>query len=392
LYEGEKGLHIVLLIWGVLWWFGAGLMEIDDHVLGQYEFNAALFFIAVSLGLFSIMGRKLQWLQLEYSAIFLLPVIIFCAFVGFVDSPNQNPFANLGYISWISAFVIQYWLLYRSEQVWPANLKNLWHAATMWAYTFVAAWVISYAVTSFIPRMDNWGDIIWGLIPAIAIAKLIVLKDRIIWPIQKYREAYLGWGLLPVVIFSAMWVIVVCFNVADPYPLPYVPVINPQDLTQLFSMLIIYEWLSQTKQGKLPGINKLEPDVLLKVLAGIAFIWLNSLVAHVVHYYMAVPYAIDSMFASSIFQTSITIVWTVTAFVIMGLGSRLSQRKLWFTGAGLLAIVVLKLFIIDLSDLGTVATIISFMSVGILMLVIGYITPMPPKLASSENEEAEVSS
>jgi uncharacterized membrane protein len=391
LYEAEKGLHIVLLAWGILWWFGAGLMEIDDHVTGRYEFNAALFFIAISLGLFSIMGRKLQWPQLEYSAIFLLPVIIFCAFAGFVDSRNQNPFANLGYVSWITAFAIQYWLLHRSEEVWPANLKGLWHAASMWAYTFVAAWVISYAVTSFIPHMDNWGDIIWGLIPAIAIAKLIVLKDYINWPLQKYKEAYLGWGLLPVVIFSAMWVIVVCFNEANPFPLPYVPVINPQDLTQLFSMLIIYEWLNQTKQGKLPGINKLEPDVLLKVLAGIAFIWLNSLVAHVVHFYMGVPYAIDSMFASSIFQTSITIVWTVTAFAIMGLGSRLSQRKLWFTGAGLLAIVVLKLFIIDLSDLGTVATIISFMSVGILMLVIGYITPVPPKPLSGENEEAKIS-
>jgi uncharacterized membrane protein len=41
---------------------------------------------------------------------------------------------------------------------------------------------------------------------------------------------------------------------------------------------------------------------------------------------------------------------------------------------------VIKLFIIDLSDLGTVPTIISFLSVGILMLVIGYITPVPPKI------------
>jgi uncharacterized membrane protein len=53
---------------------------------------------------------------------------------------------------------------------------------------------------------------------------------------------------------------------------------------------------------------------------------------------------------------------------------------------------VIKLFIIDLSDLGTVATIISFMSVGILMLVIGYITPVPPKSVSGKNEEAEISS
>jgi len=186
-----------------------------------------------------------------------------------------------------------------------------------------------------------------------------------------------------------MWVIVVCFNAADPSPLPYIPVINPQDIAQLFSLIIIYEWLNQTRQGKLPGINKLDPGVLLKVLAGIAFIWLNSLVAHVVHFYMGVRYAMEPMFESSIFQTSITIVWTVTAFAIMGLASRLSQRKLWFTGAGLLALVVIKLFIIDLSDLGTVATIISFMSVGILMLVIGYITPVPPKSLSGEYEEAE---
>ena len=392
LYRAEKGLQFILLTWGLLWWFGAGLMEIDNHVAGQYEFNAVLFFVAASFCFFSLTGRRLQWREYECSSIFLLPVIIFCAFAGFVDSHSQNPFANLGYVSWITAFAIQYWLLYRSGEVWPAKLMSLWHAATLWAYTFVAAWVISYAVTSFVPGMNNWGNIIWGLIPAIAIAKLIVLKDHFIWPLQKYREAYLGWGLLPVIIFSAMWVIVVCFNEANPSPLPYVPVINPQDIAQLFSMLIIYEWLSQTKQGKLPGINKLDPDVLLKVLAGIAFIWLNSLVAHVVHFYMGVSYAMEPMFESSIFQTSITIVWTVTAFAIMGLASRLSQRKLWFTGAGLLALVVIKLFIIDLSDLGTVATIISFMSVGILMLVIGYITPVPPKSLSGEYEEAETSS
>ncbi|MCK5669287.1 MAG: DUF2339 domain-containing protein, partial [Gammaproteobacteria bacterium] len=127
------------------------------------------------------------------------------------------------------------------------------------------------------------------------------------------------------------------------------------------------------------------------ILASIAFIWLNSLVAHVVHFYTGVRFAMEPMFESSIFQTSITIVWTVTAFAIMGLASRLSQRKLWFTGAGLLAAVVIKLFIIDLSDLGTVPTIISFMSVGILMLVIGYITPVPPKLVLAKSSSTNPS-
>ncbi|MEE9574779.1 MAG: DUF2339 domain-containing protein [Gammaproteobacteria bacterium] len=391
LYAGEKGLHIVLLIWGLLWWFGAGLMEIDDHVTRQYEFNTSLFFIAVSLCVFSIMGRGLKWPQFEYSAIFLLPVIMIFSFAGFVDSPNANPFANLGYISWITAFAIQYWLLYRSEEIWPARLMSLWHAATMWATIFVAAWVISYAVTSFVPGLNNWGDIVWGLIAAIAIAILLITKDRFIWPLQKHQEAYLGWGLLPVVIFSAMWVLVTCFDEGDPAPLEYIPVLNPQDIAQLFSLAIIYEWLSQTRQEKLPGIMDMKPDVLIIILASIAFIWLNSLVAHVVHFYTGVRFAMGPMFESSIFQTSITIVWTVTAFAIMGLASRLSQRKLWFTGAGLLAAVVIKLFIIDLSDLGTVPTIISFMSVGILMLVIGYITPVPPKLVLAKSSSTNPS-
>ena len=393
LYEGEKGLHIVLLIWGLLWWFGAGLIEIDDHVSSQYEFNASLFFIAVSLCLSSMMGRGLKWQHFEYSGLFLLPAIMFFTFVGFVDGSNANPFADLGYISWITAFAVQYWLLYRLEEAWPAKLMSLWHAATMWVYTFVAAWFFSYVVSHLVPGLDKWGNIIWGLIPAIAIAKFLVIKDRFIWPIQKYQQAYLGWGLLPVVIYSAMWVLVTCFNKGDPSPIRYIPVFNPQDIAQLFSLLIIYEWLNQTRQGKLSGVVDLKPDVLIKILAGIAFIWLNSLVAHVVHYYMGVRYALEPMFESSLFQTSITIVWTVTAFAIMGLASRISQRKLWFIGASLLAAVVIKLFIIDLSDLGTVATIISFMSVGILMLVIGYITPVPPKsllsdLSADEHDEA----
>lgn len=387
LYKGETGLHIVLLIWGLLWWFGAGLMEIDDHVSGQYEFNTTLFFIAVSLFVYSVMGRLLQWRALECSTIFLLPVIVLCAFIGFVDSLNGNPFANLGYISWITAFVVQYSLLYRSETSWPSKILDLWHAGTMWVYIFVVAWFFSYLVNYFIPGSNIWGSLVWGLLPCIAILKLLILKNKFAWPLDEHGEAYLGWGLLPVVIFLAMWVLVVCFNEGDSAPLPYLPIVNPQDIVQLFSLYFIYEWLNQTRQGRLPGLVDLKPNFLMKILAGIAFIWLNSLIAHVVHFYVGVSYALEPMFDSAVFQASITIVWTITAFAIMGLASRLLQRKLWFVGASLLAAVVFKLMVIDLSDLDTVTRIISFMSVGILMLVIGYITPIPPKSSSNNNDE-----
>jgi uncharacterized membrane protein len=44
-----------------------------------------------------------------------------------------------------------------------------------------------------------------------------------------------------------------------------------------------------------------------------------------------------------------------------------------------MAVVVGKLFIVDLSQVGTVERIVSFIVVGLLMLVIGYFSPVPPR-------------
>ena len=56
------------------------------------------------------------------------------------------------------------------------------------------------------------------------------------------------------------------------------------------------------------------------------------------------------------------------------------MRTVWLTGAGLLAMVVVKLLTVDLSGTGTVARIVSFVGVGVLLLVIGYFSPAPPRM------------
>ncbi len=44
-----------------------------------------------------------------------------------------------------------------------------------------------------------------------------------------------------------------------------------------------------------------------------------------------------------------------------------------------MAVVVAKLFLVDLSSVGTVTRIVSFIGVGVLMLLIGYFSPVPPR-------------
>lgn len=61
--------------------------------------------------------------------------------------------------------------------------------------------------------------------------------------------------------------------------------------------------------------------------------------------------------------------------------TRSATRTLWFVGAGLLALTVVKLFLFDLSHVTGIARIVSFIGIGVMLLLIGYFSPLPPKRA-----------
>ena len=76
------------------------------------------------------------------------------------------------------------------------------------------------------------------------------------------------------------------------------------------------------------------------------------------------------------------------AFSLMVLAHRRVQRTLWLVGAGLLGLVVVKLLLVDLSNVGGVERIITFIVVGVLMLVVGYFAPLPPRQDEARDEQA----
>jgi uncharacterized membrane protein len=86
---------------------------------------------------------------------------------------------------------------------------------------------------------------------------------------------------------------------------------------------------------------------------------------------------------SVVFQAALTITWSLVALIAMMTATARGWRTLWFAGGALLAIVVAKLFLVDLTGIGTVARIVSFLGVGVLMLVIGYFSPLPPRRADA---------
>ncbi|MCY1418800.1 hypothetical protein D9M71_343690 [compost metagenome] len=86
-------------------------------------------------------------------------------------------------------------------------------------------------------------------------------------------------------------------------------------------------------------------------------------------------------------QAGLSIVWTLIALGLMVFGHLRARRELWMVGAALIGVVVIKLFFVELGNSGSLARIVSFIGVGVLLLIVGYFAPLPPRRAEPEQEQ-----
>lgn len=109
-------------------------------------------------------------------------------------------------------------------------------------------------------------------------------------------------------------------------------------------------------------------------------------VARTVHHWLNVPFDFDTMIDSTVLHASLSIVWGIAGLSGMVAGVRLVRRAVWVGGASLMGIVVVKLFLFDLANTGTVARVVSFLGVGVLLIVVGYFAPVPPSTPAQTKE------
>ena len=64
---------------------------------------------------------------------------------------------------------------------------------------------------------------------------------------------------------------------------------------------------------------------------------------------------------------------------VMVYASQSKLRSLWFNGFGLLAIVGIKLMMVDLSNKGTAVWTVSLIGIALLIIAASYFSPAPPK-------------
>lgn len=389
---GWYAIAVILFVWSALWWIVGGMSDIQKFVTNHYELSTSVLFFAGSALLFEIIGRRIKWSMLRYAALSLLVFMVLHAlllpFVGLhlhTLSLYSHPGMYLGYLAWPLAFVVQYFILYRNDKLSLQFIIKAQHAVSLWLLTFLAAWELSWWINEAVQGAGTWPQIGWMLLPVAVLIYVSMSRSVFKWPLVVHQQTYLIGGLLPIGIVLWLWSFVINLTAnGDPWPLPYVPFLNPLDLAQAFVCVALLKWGFALKASDDRGRMAVPVKLITAGVAWLVFIWLNAVLIRTFHYWGGIDLSYDAMFESVNVQTALSIFWSLLALGTMIFANRKRLRISWFVGAGLLVAVVLKLFMIDLSNSATIARIVSFLAVGILLLVIGYFTPLPPKNKTKE--------
>jgi len=381
-----------LLVAGIVLWILFGLAQILSFDIDNYYLAIALSFLALTMVGSMLASKKLSWPQLANVLYAFVPIL---AFIGFVVGIfSGHPSEEGGWIGWPVSIAALYWCLHQFDKE-NRKATDWMHVSGIMISLIVITWELGWRIERLAEWSQTWNWMIWGMLPSIALWCICAYGPRVDWPILKHKTAYLKVSITIIAGYTLLWALFMNLSgPGDPAPLSYIPFLNPADISTLVALLALvkyYQTITSNIEEKYLGLKQLRASWLLFI--GL-FIWINAFVLRIIHFWKGVPYDLDVMLASQLVQATFSILWAAIAVVIMVFSSRKLLRTTWMIGAALMAVVVVKLFLIDLSNSGTVERIIAFIVVGVLLLLVGYFSPVPPKNAQEndkdENREAEV--
>lgn len=391
----EYALERVLVGWFAAWWFITWVHELS-RVAGPDTVAAlTLAVVLISLAALGWLGRHAlgagaRWEDMDRLLLMWLPAMGLCAWLGWTGHPEHHLLAGLGWIVWPAAFVGLYRLLARGLLASPGVIRvhHLGAALLLIAAVSVEGmWIVTQIAPPGTGRLE-WLALA-AMLPPVAVMLALSLpaaRGRLlaVWPLRVWPDGYGAW--LPTLLAPAMglcWLGLHFASGAAVEPL-FVPLLNPVELTQTGILASLASgWLCMNRIAWSPlsrWPHRLVPGVLL----GAALLQLTVMVGRAMHHFAAVPFEAGTLMDSMVVQTAVSLSWSTAALGLMMLATRRGDRLIWLTAAALLGAVVIKLFVIDLADSGTLARVISFMGVGALMLIAGWRWPIPPRTHPTE--------
>jgi uncharacterized membrane protein len=418
-YRKSFGTAIWMIGLGLIWYsmvvdavtlFTATVLEgfgtANNHSWWQLDYAQVVLLLEVASGMgFLLLATRKQlpamrWLALPAAmvqALASVALLVSLYLEGTLPSVGTG-IALLG--CWLGvAWCLRYWQAREWRMPsWSLRLLHFgrviapWMAIAPLVSLATAKWLSGGSTGNVLTVEEGWIFTgLWSdyLSAWVSIGSLLLLLRQVKvagWPLRPletwYEERMIPLATLWGVLLAMYWNLRQDGNMA---PLPYLPLLNPLDITTGFVALLVAMVWQANKSIMEMSTRRLG----VKVAMALSFGWFNLMLLRTAAHYLHLPYRFSALYASQFIQAMLSIVWTLTAFMLMRYAVRKLSKPLWMVGAALLVVVVAKLALIDLSNSGSIARIVSFMGVGGLMLVIGYLAPLPRRDADATEEEKE---
>ncbi|WP_146909849.1 DUF2339 domain-containing protein [Arenimonas daejeonensis] len=359
-------LQVLLFLGGLFWWSLLGIREIDINLSPRFDALYYGGFALVTAALAALLRKPLAWPRLSWplaaSVALMLPL-------SFASQEHDL-------ITLFDAPLALWWVLLALALPTLAALREprsrllpVAHIAWLMAVASAAGITLMRVLHDRSALADGW------LLPAVmaplALLFYLAWKQPALagWPVAgefpRWRRVWLaiaGAGL------GLAWLLG-NFLPGDSDPLPWLPLLNPLEMSLLLGLVVAAAALrSHADPHRLGSL----------AWAGAALFLLTMSVLRACHQLGDLPWSAD-LLSETLAQTSLTVAWCVAGVTAWILGSRRRDRPLWWLGAALLGVVLLKLLIVDRQFVGNITGIVSFVVVGLLLIVVGRIAPTPPR-------------
>ncbi|NOX27566.1 MAG: DUF2339 domain-containing protein [Gammaproteobacteria bacterium] len=329
-----------------------------------------------------VLWRRYSWQEMYHTSMALLPIMWLVTAISMLGEAghlfylqdynvNLQVRSELGILLWPLAFVGLFWS-YKQYDNQKQPAPALLHSLAIILPVLLLTWEVSWHIQDYVVFNSAW-HLAW--LPIMAMMMIMLIMKPISWPFTVHKS-YQQIALPVLVLVPVIWSIMQLFSSANSSPLSWVPLFNPIGIIQAIIIMGVLLWSNEISAIYKGVLEKKE--VVYGVLAFI-FLWMNVELLRAVHHWEHIPWGMPAILSADISQTALSIFWALSGLFTTLYASRKHKRSLWVFGATLLGIVVVKLFAIDFSAQDTVERIVSFTGVGILLMLVGYFSPLPPR-------------
>lgn len=335
-------------------------------------------------------GRKRDWPVATWPGRASM-ILIALAFPGMlIMGRNVTDLPDL--IAWVAAFGIHYRMLQLRDRAKLPG-RSAWDAGMHTLGVLVLTGMLANALFQLVDAASLW-DTSWaGVVFLISATAVLFVLTRWAgraasggtephgWPLHPHARAYWWRGATVLAALTYLGALAAgWFAAGDAAPLPDLPLLNPIDLAVglAIAALAYRRQLLQTADPQPRLAAWIAGNGGLGALALLGFVAINGIWVRTAHHFMGVPWDYSTLSSPTVL-TGFSILWTLIAMGLMLFAQRQAMRLPWLAGATLLGVVVAKLLFVDMSQAEGIARIVAFIGVGVLMLLIGYFVPLPPR-------------